>query len=231
MAHSSDSSSKNKPEKYEKVSPQQSIDLSIPIPSDPSTQSTKLHEFLQQFQNLANIPYIHPKPITFPDGKSKTNWISYLPDATGRDTFSQLWANKKQDHYTWIAFFSTWTKTWVGDIKWDERPWHCWVAALIYSTDKRERYILIWDCDPRSASSQSRPSTFLLSIQYKFLRYVRSKGKFTGLWYNQNTSYKDQNRCLFYSLQWLTEMVSLGDIPYNISDERVRDCVLIRSIA
>lgn len=124
---------------------------------NPDSSPAKIAAILNQFSTNFNAPYVHHRLVTFPTDIDCANWLSSLPsgDADLRDTFSSWWCSPKHGKSTWIGLFSTWTSSYVGDSNWDKRSWHVWGVAAIKSQKGRGKYLIIWDCDPRSPYTTS----------------------------------------------------------------------------
>ena len=69
---------------------------------------------LTSFANANNLVQ-HP---TYPTKANKDNWRMAFAGAADLDTYWQFWSTCSIAN-TWVALFSTWTATWVGDIAWD----------------------------------------------------------------------------------------------------------------
>lgn len=151
------------------------------IAKNPAVSLLQIAEFLKSLHSMPRAPNIHPHPVAFPTEIDRANWSDSLPpgDAINRHTYSSWWCAPKFRKHTWVALFTTWTASYIGDPDWDNQPWHVWGAAAIGSQKGRGKYIIIWDCDPRSpytpVGSQHRtkqPKEFMLGTQIKLLNFL-----------------------------------------------------------
>lgn len=94
---------------------------------------------------MPQAPDIHPHPVAFPTEIDCANWInSLLPEDTiNQHTYSSWWCAPKSRKHTWVALFTTWTASYIGDVDWDNQSWHVWGATAIGSGKDRGKYIII----------------------------------------------------------------------------------------
>lgn len=217
---------------------------------NPDSSPAKIAAILNQFFTNFDAPYVHPQLITFPTDTDRANWSKSLPsgDAGLRDTFSTWWCSPKYSKSTWIGLFSTWTSSYIGDRDWDKRPWHVWGAAAIKSQKGRGKYLIIWDCDPRSPYNEEgeehhtkRPQDFMLGTQVKLLNFLqrcnngrKARAQINAVFYNIDTSLSGQDKCLEHTMRWVVRMTEFGDSPFkgfdhngNSLDPRTQECLQI----
>jgi hypothetical protein len=70
------------------------------------TTTTGFVTFLSQYQDDANTPYVHPRPISFTSEKEKTYRATVLDDLAERDTISQFYRQPKGGKDCWIGLFN-----------------------------------------------------------------------------------------------------------------------------
>lgn len=226
----------------------------LKLPRNPEILAPRLSRYLRKYNKYPNAPSVHPSPISFPTGQQKTNWASALPDGNHRDTYAVWWRSPKHNKACWLGCFSTWTSSWVGDPKWDSRPWHAWAVAVLKMQDGRGKCIIIYDCDPRIPSGgyryrykhnkrsrviSVRPRRFLLPVQAKLIEYLRMRENVPvrAVFYSTGTRRAGRNRCLYYTMRWMRKMVRFGDKPFlgfdkegRSLDPRTKRCALFDSL-
>jgi hypothetical protein len=71
----------------------------------------------------------------------------------------------------------------------------------------------------------------MFGFQKNFIAYAKKNCLVSGIWYNTDSSKSGRNKCLKYTLEWILEMASIGDVPFQGKDDiRVRDCVLLSQL-
>ncbi|KAL4780709.1 hypothetical protein BJX76DRAFT_364122 [Aspergillus varians] len=202
------------------------------VPRNPEILASALSHYLQAYSLYPNAPYVHPRPITFPTGESKCNWVASLPDGNDRETYPVWWRASKHGKSCLVGCFSTWTRSWVGDPTWDDQPWHTWAVAILKLTSGTGKCMIIYDCDPhfpsgykkRSSRIAVRPHRFLLPVQVKLIHYLRRREK---------VPIRALDRCLYYTMKWIRKVVRYGDVPFmgfnnrgRSMDPRTKRCAL-----
>lgn len=153
----------------------------------PTTTARKMHDFLLTLPEQPDGPYVHPKTISFGDGKERTNWQSHLHrDNIGFSaTVSEFWCAKKDGKATWLGVFSCPSANWVQnnsvEKSWVWSCWHCFAVAIIADPD-RGKHLVVWDCDPKPGADQdTRIPHALNGLQTKLWKYARRQTNVVGL--------------------------------------------------
>ena len=151
-------------------------DQKINIPTNPRTSADQLALLLAQVkEGTDNSPIVFPYVISFRNGQHKRNWAGSLPDAAHRKTISEFWTYPRRGKKTILGLFSTEITSWVGNLKWDEEPWHCWAVAVIQGESGKK--MIIYDPDPATEElKQENPRALnvLKGIQHTLFQWVRT---------------------------------------------------------
>ncbi|OJJ56503.1 hypothetical protein ASPSYDRAFT_91762 [Aspergillus sydowii CBS 593.65] len=212
----------------------------LKLPRNPEILAPSLSRYLRKYNQYPSAPSVHPRPISFPTNQQKTNWATSLPDGKHRDTYAVWWRSPKHNKACWLGCFSTWTSSWVGDVKWDTRPWHAWAVAVLKLHNESGKCIIIYDCDPRIPAGYRykykhtkrkrnrvisvRPRRFLLPVQTKLIEHLRMRENvpIRAVFYNTDTRRAGRNRCVYYTMKWIRKVVRFGDKPFWGFDEEGR---------
>lgn len=103
---------------------------------------------------------------------------------------------------------------------------------MIASQQGHRKHVIIWDCDPRPTIDEEgkprRQRDIMFSFQKDFVKFAEKAARIRGVWYNMDASKSRQDRCLVNTLEWIQDMVSKGDVPFNEEgDARVENCILL----
>jgi hypothetical protein len=69
--------------------------LFIPLPSKPTALADELNQYLAQFGNNPNGPYVYPRVVRSKDGSHKENWTGHIPDLENRDVVQDFYKSPK----------------------------------------------------------------------------------------------------------------------------------------
>jgi hypothetical protein len=201
------------------------------IPRDPKTlcSDISIYLLLLSTRTTQSIPYVHPLPVSFENKKVKENWLNYLPNSDYRDTMQRFLRARQTTRNVKLVFFSTPTASWVGQTMktWNSTPWHCWGCAIIRCGGSGYA-LVIWDCDPKVVESPRTAEDYLHCSQRSFLRLLKKDRPIRQVWVHRDLKYSGQDRCLYFTLQWITHLVSLGDLEFkNNHDRRVHGCIRV----
>lgn len=229
-------SSSNKSKSYDLYLILQALVMTAPfiesLPDTPDLRyisADKISQYLEQFQQISSVPYIHHRLISFSSGEEKANWRSSLNDIDHRDTYTYFTRANKSKKCVSIATFSTPLATWVGQSakEWDQMTWHVWGIALINQQKGQGKDMILWDCDPvdHCLLDHTRIRYLLPFYQRKFINHIRSIHNILSIWYNIDNTYSKQDKCMFHTMKWVEMMALVGDIPLGgDSDLRLRAC-------
>ena len=206
----------------------------VPLPEDPTVLGLEFTPFLEQFSKQLNAPYVYKKAIAYRHSTDRAKWAPHLPkeeDPQSRSTFSEFWTEKKDGKKAWLGCFTTTTENTVRP-DWDDQIWHVWGVAVIASQQGHGKHVIIWDCDPRPTIDEGgelrRQRDIMFGFQRDFVKFAEKAARIRGVWYNVDTSKSRQDQCLVHTLEWIQDMVSKGDVPFNEGgDTRVENCILL----
>lgn len=181
--------------------------------ADPNSTADTLSQALQTVPRNSAI-YVHPKTISFKDGKTRNSWTS-LVDLEYRDHIGNFVVAPGKIK---IGHFSGPQSNWVGtrldedgNPEWDQEPWHCWAAAVIKRSPGEGIYLLIYDNDPMDATKHSRIRDVLRTLQSNLWEALRKRGP-VEIIYSVNPDQKGTNRCLATSLRQVRQWAQAGEV-------------------
>jgi hypothetical protein len=68
----------------------------------------------------------------------------------------------------------------------------------------------------------------MFGFQKDFVKFAEKAAGIRGVWYNVDTSKSRQDRCLVHTLEWIRDIVSKRDVPFNKEgDIQVENCILL----
>jgi hypothetical protein len=201
------------------------------IPCEPNTlcSDISIYLLLLSIRTTQFIPYIHLLPVSFENKKAKENWLNYLPNSDYQDTIQQFLQARKTTRNVKLVFFSTLIALWVGQtIKtWNLTSWYCWGCAIIWYSGSGYA-LVIWDYDLKVVESPRTAEDYLYYSQRSFLWLLKKDRHIQQVWVYCDLKYLGQDCCLYFTLQWITNMVSLGDLEFkNNHDRRIHGCIYI----
>lgn len=156
---------------------------------------THILPFLEQLKSYCkNDPdsklTVISKPIGFPTGQSRQDWVNGWTDKESTSGFSQMgvtgdvlssWASSSYNVI--LSLHTTWAETWVGKGNaWkDDEIWHAWCSVVIQCRNPNARagygkMVLIWDPDGFEKDDRGRAKQ-LLGAQKKFYKDLRGKSR------------------------------------------------------
>jgi hypothetical protein len=122
-----------------------------------------ISKLIDTYDATTNTWHLFDLPVGFKDKGQKDNWKDFF-DTQGLPplaTYSTWIARRTKDMNNGkkasirLAFFYTWTETWVGKAAehWMTAPWRAWVAA-ISSINPGNKQLFIWDCNAQLKALQ-----------------------------------------------------------------------------
>ncbi|KXJ85397.1 hypothetical protein Micbo1qcDRAFT_169466 [Microdochium bolleyi] len=180
-----------------------------------------------------DIPYVHPRCISFrnlkerndairPPGTRDTRWPI---DLAVRDTFKEFWQAPKGCTRTWLAFFAyPPSDSHDPEAKEDK----VFIVLILNSTSTASKQLVIYDCNS-SADAESATvdaSRVLTGLQLEFFKFVQSKCVVEAVWYSVKHSRRGTEGDVEASFHRLASWFNAGDKAlHGAEDNRVAQCL------
>ncbi|KAH7199113.1 uncharacterized protein B0J16DRAFT_393253 [Fusarium flagelliforme] len=209
------------------------------LPTDAKTPASCINEVLDTYSARNANTYVHPKVLSFVDGKDRRNWAGSVPDADCRAVVSNFIKAPKPDGNDgskryWIALLSAphtgkykdgKIGSYVGRDK-DKLPWHCSVVAVFKHENGYS--LIVYDPDPNPMATQtnSRIKVVLRGLQRSIYVQLRQKSEDIRVWYRTREDRKSKGQCLRHAMELLRQLVEIGGGEWDGDDDpRVEGCV------
>lgn len=190
-------------------------------PTDSKSTFYEISAFLKTLQEYPGGPHVCTAPISFTDGKEKTDWVKYFPDSlNNQKTYSQLFNEKIKDNTSnRVALFQRPVEGWVAVPKeknsWTEDDWHALAIAWIKKPNVTYgKDLVIFDVEPRTVDEGERLRVPSLPTIRNFIKYCRTEKpirQINNSWYSQDLKHKGEDKCLTHSLEWFKRVTLMGD--------------------
>ena len=198
-------------------SPASNRDTDLPA----NTGTRKLRSLLRKLSRTSPC-HIHGRPVSFMKRSDEHRWRAW---SAGRDFASKFYLTGDRNKNVWLAFMSTCSANPVGMTKAEIKKqwWHAWGFALIKDTQHGLWNALIYDCDaivPQGSRSSLRQQQ-LVRAQRELLEQIRARHKKIKVWYSQDTTNKNQARCLTLTMDWIERMAKTDLMLTSGDDARL----------
>ncbi|MCJ1463692.1 hypothetical protein MMC07_002301 [Pseudocyphellaria aurata] len=190
-------------------------------PTDPYATVDAIKDFLPSLHKFPGSPHVISAPISFLDKYQKTSWIKAFTkpdkDKDGNDgdermdftkcfTYSDSFGEKSKDNSTnRIGLLNRPLKNWVGkthaETDWTHAAWDSIAFAWINTPNTQwGKDLIVYDVENVKPNQVS-----------KWKDYLHAH-------YKRGDEFRDEDKCLEYSLDWLRQVTILGDKALTDTD-------------